>query len=322
MSLFATSAPMRRVVEDIARAAGQPAHVLLIGEAGTGRTLVAQAIHARSRDSAGPFVAVDCAQSPQDLEAQLFGSAGHRGPVERRTLERVRASAQLLQSKGGTLYLQNAVELPARFQMRLVRVMRDREVVVAESGARVELDHRVISSADGALDSAVLEGRLLADLHRRLSGLRIEVPALRDRSQDIPALAVHLLTQLCDRESLPQKHLSDAAISVLAALPWRGNGNELSALLEVLATRTASAAITLDDLLRHVSLDGRTTSFPVGGTLRQARARFESEYIAAVLARHSGSIPRAARTLGIQRSNLYRKIRHLRVKAAPGRPAR
>ena len=113
MSLFATSAPMRRVVEDIARAAGQPAHVLLIGEAGTGRTLVAQAIHARSRDSAGPFVAVDCAQSPQDLEAQLFGSAGHRGPVERRTLERVRASAQLLQSKGGTLYLQNAVELPA-----------------------------------------------------------------------------------------------------------------------------------------------------------------------------------------------------------------
>jgi DNA-binding NtrC family response regulator len=109
---------------------------------------------------------------------------------------------------------------------------------------------------------------------------------------------------------------------VLAALPWRGNGNELSRLADVLVTRVASATISLDDLLAHVTLDGQATWLPAVGTLREARARFESEYIAAVVARHNGSIPGAAKTLGIQRSNLYRKMRHLRVRPGARRALR
>ena len=109
---------------------------------------------------------------------------------------------------------------------------------------------------------------------------------------------------------------------MLAALPWRGNGNELSRLLEVLVTRTPSPTITLDDVLANVRLDGQATWFAMGGTLREARARFETEYIAAVVAQHQGRIPEAAKTLGIQRSNLYRKMRHLRVRPNPRRPGR
>jgi two-component system nitrogen regulation response regulator NtrX len=321
--LIAASAAMRFVVQEITRAAERPVHVLLSGEAGTGRQIIARAIHAHSKFNEGRFVIVDCARrAPADLEAQLFATSGNRSGVERRSLERVRRSAQLLESKGGTLFLQNVADLPARIQMRLIRVLRDGEVVLMDDGTRVELEHRIITAADRSLDSAVQDGRMLADLHKRLCEFRVDVPALRDRREDIPDLATHLVRHLCERVHIPVKQLSPAAKSMLAALPWRGNGDELNRLLEVLVTRTTTHTIDLDDVLSNVRLDGQATWFGVNGTLREARARFESEYIAAVVAHHNGRIPEAAKTLGIQRSNLYRKMRHLRVRPNPRRPGR
>ena len=315
--LITSSAAMRYVMQEITRAAERSVHVLLSGERGTGRETLARAIHARSRQSQGPFVAIDCAKSSaHDLEAQLFGTTGH-GTVERRSLERVRRTAQLYLSRGGTLFLQNIVDLPARLQTRLVRVLRDGEVVIMDEGTRVELDHRVITAGDASFDAAVQDGRMLPDLHKRLSGLRIDVPALRDRRDDIPELAVHLMNGMCARANVPAKQLSDAAKSMLAALPWRGNGEELRRLLEVLIMRASTSTISLDDVLANVRLDGQATWFAVGGSLREARARFETEYIAAVVAHHHGRIPEAAKSLGIQRSNLYRKMRRLNVRPKP-----
>jgi DNA-binding NtrC family response regulator len=314
------SAAMRRVLAEIDRVAACPGHILLCGEAGTGREMVARAIHERSAFSGGPFVMVECAgQSPADLEAQLFATSRNPSGVERRSVERVRRSAQLLQSKGGTLHLRNVQDLPARLQMRLVRVLRDREVVLMDEGTRVDLDHRVITAGDPSLESAVEDGRISSDLYKRLCELRIDVPALRERREDIPDLAVRLVEQLCVRAKVPPKHLSSAAQSFLAALPWRGNAGELKGLLEVLVTRAASPTIELDDVLANVRLDGNATWLAAGGSLREARARFEREYIAAVVAQHSGRIPQAAKALGIQRSNLYRKMRHLRVRPGSGR---
>jgi two-component system nitrogen regulation response regulator NtrX len=318
--LIAQSAAMRFVLDEIARAAERPDHVLLSGEPGTGRQTIARAIHRRSKFSEGPFIVFDCSKrSANDLETQLFATGGNRAGVERRSLERVRRSSQLLQSKGGTLFLQNVADLPARLQLRLIRILRDNEVVIMDDGTRVELEHRIITAADRALDSAVQDGRMLPDLHKRLCEFKVEVPPLRDRREDIPELATLLTAQLCARANLPVKTLSDGAKSILAALPWRGNGDELSRLLEGLVTRAASPVISLDDVLANVKLDGQATWFGVGGTLREARARFESEYIAAVVAQHNGRIPEAAKTLGIQRSNLYRKMRHLRVRPNPRR---
>jgi two-component system nitrogen regulation response regulator NtrX len=313
--LISSSAAMRYVMQEIARASERSVHVLLSGERGTGRETLARAIHARGRHNEGPFVAIDCAKySPQDLETQLFATNGNQGSTERRSVERVRRTAQLFQSKGGTLFLQNIVDLPARLQTRLLRVLRDGEVVIMDEGTRVELDHRVITAGDASFDVAVQDGRMLPDLFKRLCGMRVDVPALRQRREDIPELAIHLLNMLCARESIPAKQLSDAAKSMLAALPWRGNGEELRRLLEVLIMRASAAIISLDDVLANVRLDGQATWFAVGGSLREARARFETEYIAAVVAHHHGRIPEAAKSLGIQRSNLYRKMRRLNVR--------
>jgi two-component system nitrogen regulation response regulator NtrX len=318
--LIGASAAMRQVMQQISRIAAEGVDVLLSGEPGTGRETIARSIHAESRWSAGPFITVDCAKNPpQDLEELLFATSGrgNQAGIERRALERVRQSGRLYQSRGGTLFLQNVIDLPARAQLRLARVLRDREVLVMDGGMRVDLDHRVITAGDVALDAAVQDGRLLADLHKRLSAYRLDVPPLRDRREDIPELAGHLVGVLCARAGIPGKQLTDAAKSMLAALPWRGNGKELRKLLEGLISRVPGQAIGLDDVLANVRLDGHATWFAVGGSLREARARFESEYIAAVLAQHRGRIPEAAKTLGIQRSNLYRKLRRLKVRPKP-----
>jgi two-component system, NtrC family, nitrogen regulation response regulator NtrX len=314
--VIGASAAMRQVMEQVSCAAAQSLHVLVRGEVGTGRETIAREIHVRSRSSGGPFVKVDCAEnSPEELERMLFASPGLPSQVgaERRSLERVRPPAQIYQSRGGTLFLQNVIDLPARIQLRLARVLRDREVVLMDTGTRVELDHRVITAGDASLDAAVHDGRILPDLHKRLCAFRLDVPPLRERREDIPELAAHVVSMLCARAGIPCKQLSDGARSMLAALPWRGNAKELRKLLETLTPGVTGSTIGLEDVLRNVKLDGQAAWFAVGGSLREARTRFESEYIAAVLAQHHGRIPEAAKTLGIQRSNLYRKLRRLKV---------
>lgn len=317
--LIGASAAMRHVLGEIASAAGRAAHVLLSGEPGTGRQLVARAIHAQSRFRGGPFVAVDCAKSsPQDLEAQLFATTVTYAGAERRGLERVKRPARLLESRGGTLFLQNIVDLPTRLQSRLVRVLRDGEVHVMDDTGPVELDLRVIASADPSFDAAVREGDLLPDLHKRLSGVRLDLPPLRDRREDIPELADYFVSQACERARQARKQISASAKSLLAALPWHGNGSELRRVLESLVPRVSAATIELDDVLAVVKLDGQVSWLAGGGgSLREARARFETEYIVSVMAQHHGRIPDAARALGIQRSNLYRKLRNLKLQTKP-----
>jgi two-component system nitrogen regulation response regulator NtrX len=313
--MIAISPAMRRVLEQVQRAIEQTGHILISGELGSGRETVARAIHEGS--SEGQFVRVDCAGiPPNDLEKLLFGTAGHSSDagVERRSLERVRREGALYQSCGGTLFLQNVADLSARTQGRLTRALRDGEMVIMDEGRCVQLDCRVMTAGDMSLDVAATDGRLLPDLHKRLCGFRVDVPPLRERREDIPALALHFVRLLCERANMPCKELTGPAQSMLAALPWkRGNSTELCSLLENLVLRTTAPTIGLEDVLSMVQLEAQAAWFPVGFSLRDARARFEREYIAAVLAQHHGRVPDAARTLGIQRSNLYRKMRHLNV---------
>jgi len=169
-------------------------------------------------------------------------------------------------------------------------------------------------SADPGIESSVQEGRIRHDLFRRLSVLRIDVPPLRSRREDIPALANFFVREVCAAHQVPPKTLSRAALSLISALPWRGNAIELRTLVEAVVNRLAvGRGIALEDVLAHVKLDGGSVVFANGGTLRQARARFEREYISAVLEQHQGRISEAAKALGIQRTNLYRKMRSLKV---------
>ena len=314
--VFGSSPAMRKVVELLPRVAPSRCPILLYGERGTGREMLARAIHGHSRRDA-PFVTVDCSSSsPQELEHELFGSVSQRradGHEERRIVERVSASAKLLECSGGTLFLMNLAEMPVRIQGKLHRILRDREAVLSSEKRRVELDIRPMAAVEPGFESAVDEGRLRRDLYERLSLIRIELPPLRQRREDIPFLANHFLKESCRTNGSPIKTLTRSALTLLAALPWRGNAPELRALLERLVLLTPHGSIRLEDVLAQVRLDGSDISATGGTTLREARLRFERDYIAAVVRQHHGRMGEAAAALGIQRTNLYRKLRQLSV---------
>jgi len=311
-----TSPAMRPVMELVQRAAAGQCGIMICGERGSGREMIARAIHAHSGNGESAFVAVDCsAPDPEDVELQLFGMLVKRGgnAPERRSLERVRRVSRLHEADGGILFLENVAEMPARAQARLVRVLRDREAFSEEARERVALTVRVIASADASINTALEEGRLRPDLYERLSLIRIDVPALRQRREDIPTLATYFLKELCQTNGIPLKTLTRPALTLLSALPWRGNVPELKGLLERLILLVPQGLIRLEDVLAHTPLEGSPSPIRLDATLRQARARFETEYIAAVLQHHRGRIADAARVLGVQRTNLYRKMRRLNL---------
>ncbi len=314
--LYGHSVAMRGVMTLVARAAGMRAGVLIRGEEGTGRQVAARAIHAQQQPEDGAFIAVDCAACDGEaLDVELFGPAGRHAQGDgSRGLERVGREGCLHQARGGTIYLQHVADAPTRVQARLARLLRDREAVMSDTGEAAGFDVRLMAGVDPGIDAAVQDGRVREDLFRRLSVICIDMPPLRNRRDDIPALANAFLREICASLRVSPKTLSRSALSLLSALPWRGNAAELRQLLEAVVTgMQAGAGIELEDLLAHVQLDGGAGLLSSGGTLKQARSRFEKEYIASVLEQHRGRISEAARTLGIQRTNLYRKIRSLKV---------
>jgi two-component system nitrogen regulation response regulator NtrX len=310
------SPAMRPVMELVQRAAAGQCGILICGERGSGRGMIARAIHAHGPHGDAPFVAVDCASlDPEDIELQLFGMLVKRGSnaPERRSLERVRRNSRLHDAADGCLFLENVADLSARAQARLVRVLRDREAFVEEARERIGMTLRVVAAADLTINAALEEGRLRPDLYERLSLIRIDVPALRQRREDIPVLATHFLKELCQATGTPLKTLTRPALTLLAALPLRGNVPELKGLLERLILLVPHGLIRLEDVLAHTTLEGTAGPTRLDATLRQARARFESEYITAVLQHHHGRIADAAKALGVQRTNLYRKMRRLNL---------
>ena len=315
------SSPMRDVLEQIDLAAASRKGVLVSGESGTGRGIVARAIHAGQNARPSPFVAVYCdTLDPREAEKRLFGEPATRegSPSVNGRCERIHPGAILHDAIGGTLYFRNLEELPARVQSRLARLLRDHECQIGSRSQPVPYDVRPIAAVDPGFDSMVTDGRMRPDLYRRFAEVQINLPPLRERRDDIPALAEFLLSRACQKVGIPDKTLDPAASSVLAAMPWHGNARELLGLLEMLAIKVVGDRISLNDLLEIVRLDGNTnTHWNLEATLRQARQRFEREYIAAVVAQHHGRVPAAARSLGIQRTNLYRKLRSLHI--LPGR---
>ncbi len=315
--LIGASPVMLGVMDLVRRAAPGRCGILVCGERGAGRETVARAVHQQGVNRNAPFVKVDCSSpSPDDVELPLFGVVCRRpagSTPERRRLERISRDSWLAEANGGILFLENVTELPARLQARLVRVLRDREVFFKDTRTPITLDIRPIAAVDLSIATAVGEGRLRADLYERLSLVRIDVPALRRRREDIPLLATHFLRELCLASGKPVKTLTRPALTLLGALPWRGNTRELRALLERLILLVPGGLIRLEDVLAHTQLEGSIEPVGLDATLRQARARFERDYIAAVLQHHRGRIPDAAKALGIQRTNLYRKIRGLNL---------
>jgi DNA-binding NtrC family response regulator len=283
-SVFGASPAIREVLALVRRVAPSRCNVLVLGERGTGRESVARAVHAQSPHRDKPFVKIECEST----------RAGLAGAIDEGVLP------------GTTIYLEEIGELPIDAQRQLVEIIRHR----AESSA----DLRLIGSTAPRVDDWVGRGDLRADLVAALGVVRVQLPPLRQRTEDIPLLATHFLKEACRRNGIPLKTFSRSALTLLAALPWPGNMAELRALTERLAVIITRGVLLLEDVLANVRLEGAEALGGPSGTLREARERFERDYVAAVLQHHRGRMGEAAQTLGIERTNLYRKIKQLNIR--------
>lgn len=279
---------------------------LIVADRGLEAEAIARAIHEHSRPNA-PLIVVDCAAADaQEVARDLFGTPSradaHPG------LEAVGAASALLRARAGTVYLKHILELPAAAQRRLARILRDGEVGAA--GRRIPLQLRMIGDAPASVAAEVGEGHFRSDLFRRLSQTCIAVPGLRERPEDMPELAVRIGAQL--RGGAPPA-FTQAALTVLSAPAWPGNLDDLRAVLDRVLRAAPAGAIRQEDVLAHLPIDGVMARIAPEISLREARRQFEREYIASVLERHRWRMSEAARTLGIERANLYRKTRQLGI---------
>jgi DNA-binding NtrC family response regulator len=226
----------------------------------------------------------------------------------------VSTDSAIVAAQNGTLFLHDVTELPASAQTRVARIARDGEVRV--DGSAVRTQFRLIATASPAIDAEVHAHRFRADLFRRLRVTRIDLPALRDRPEDLPELAACLLEEACAKRGLAPRTFTEAAIALVAAVTWPGNVAELADVLDRVVPSMRGEIVQVEDVLPALQLhhvhQGPAPFTPVG-SLRDARLRFEREYIAAVLQHHGWRMAEAAQTLGIQRPNLYRKARQLGI---------
>jgi two-component system nitrogen regulation response regulator NtrX len=303
--LVGSSASARRLADDI-RAAAEASCVLLESEPGLETVEIAGVIHGHS-GRPGAFLALDCAAAePGAIERELFGEQPRRTLSD---LESIGPHSALASARGGTLYLGDFPELSAAAQARLARVVRDGEVRV--SGEPCRLDVCLVAATSADLDAEITDGRVRRDLARHISRTRIVVPGLRRRAEDIGQMIDALIAECCERTGTSPKPITQAATTLLAAMPWRGNLVELRHAVARLVASAQGEQIQLEDVLAHVRFDGALSPQSGTGTLRSARQQFERDYIARVLQHHRGRVGDAARALGIQRTNLYRKARQL-----------
>lgn len=305
--LAGRSPAIQRVQELIRRAAATDHAVLIVAESGIDVEAIARDLHQRNRTPTAPFVVVDCSSERGRAGLALFGET----PSDGRDLEPIAADGRLAAARGGTLFVRDVGELPASVQARLARVLRDGEASL--EGQPEAMSFRLIASAMPGLDSDAQARRFRADLFRRLSSCRIDVPPLRDRAEDIPALATRILDEVCHARNLPPRGFTHAALALLSALPWPGNLADLRAVLDRVVVEVKGDLIQIEHLFPAIPLDRAPAPFVPAGNLREARLRFERDYIAAVLEHHDWKMGEAARTLGIQRPNLYRKARQLGI---------
>ncbi|HSI49771.1 MAG TPA: sigma 54-interacting transcriptional regulator [Ideonella sp.] len=331
-SFIGSSPAAIEVKRQARRAAGTASTVLLLGETGTGKELLAQAIHADSARATRPFVGVNIAAVPDTLlEAEFFGvAAGAYTGAERKGRE-----GKFKLADGGTLFLDEIGDMPLALQAKLLRVLQEQEVEPLGSNKVEKLDLRVIAATSRDLATMVTEGSFRADLYYRLNVLPIRLPALRERMPDLDALSDHLLADIARRNSQPHKSLSADALDLLAAQRWPGNIRELGNALERACLMTDDLRLSarhFSDLLPASAAPDRAReprdepgyallqgARPLGDALVQsllkplplAVAELEASSIRAALCATKGNKLAAARLLGIARATLYEKLGQL-----------
>ena len=307
LTMVGESRAMKELRQQIAMAAPTNGRVLIHGENGTGKELVARSVHALSRRAPGPFVEVNCAAIPEELiESELFGHA--RGAFTGAFADR---RGKFEAADGGTLFLDEVGDMSLKTQAKVLRVLQ--EPLIEPVGARssVRVDVRVLAATNKELPEEIRAGRFRDDLYFRLNVIPILVPPLRDRPADISLLAEHFIAEFGREYGRRAKSLEAGALSILETYPWPGNVRELRNVLERVMIMVPGDTITPRDVTFLDSRGGPVRDIYEGEALKlhEARDRFERDYILHALAAQQGNISRTAEILGVERSNLYRKMR-------------
>jgi two-component system nitrogen regulation response regulator NtrX len=299
---------IRALIERIDKVAATPARVLITGENGTGKELVARGIHRGSTRAKKPFVEVNCAAIPSELiESELFGhmKGSFTGAVSDR-------AGKFEQADGGTLFLDEIGDMSQSAQAKVLRVLQDGVVTRLGGNKPVQVDVRVLAATNKDLEEEIKENRFREDLFYRLNVVPITVPPLRERREDIPLLVIHFLQTFAARDGLPARGISEEALKRLAELDWAGNVRELRNTVERLVILASAAIIQASDIERLV---GRRSAEPAGlgnllecTTFEEFKQAAERAFLLAKLRAFDWNVSETARALDMPRSNLYKKI--------------
>jgi two-component system, NtrC family, nitrogen regulation response regulator NtrX len=316
LTMVGESYAMRQLREQVAMAAPTNGRVLIYGENGTGKELVARTVHGLSRRRGGPFIEVNCAAIPEELiESELFGHV--KGSFTGAVTDR-RGKFEL--ADGGTIFLDEIGDMSLKTQAKVLRVLQEQVFEPVGGSSSIRVDVRVLAATNKELQAEIRENRFREDLFFRLNVIPIFVPPLRERRDDVPLLARHFTQELAREYGRRAKTIDASAVAVLQQYPWPGNVRELRNVIERLMIMVAGDTITARDLgfLGSTSLVAGAEPREPLQRLAEARGRFERDYIIRALGEHDGNISRTADVLGVERSNLYRKMRALGIAPARG----
>jgi two-component system nitrogen regulation response regulator NtrX len=312
------SAGVREMIAQIDKVAGTPARVLITGENGTGKELVARALHRNSARARKPFVEVNCAAIPSELiESELFGhmKGSFTGAIQDR-------AGKFEQADTGTLFLDEIGDMSQAAQAKVLRVLQEGEVTRIGSAKPKRVDVRVIAATNKRLEDEITAGRFREDLFYRLNVVPLHVPALRERREDIPLLVEHFLDQFAREGGVARVVIEKDAADRLAAFDWPGNVRELRNTIERLAILSRGPSIAVADVDRLVgarNLDvGTVGAIQSARTYEEFKLSAERSFLLAKLREHDWNVAETARVLDMPRSNLYKKIeRHRLDRDAP-----
>jgi two-component system NtrC family response regulator len=322
-NLLGKSPRMREVFSRLARVATSTCNVLITGETGTGKELVAQAIHFTDASRKGPLVAVNCAALPEPLlESELFGH--ERGAFTGADRQK---KGRFEQAKGGTLLLDEIGELPVGMQAKLLRVLQDGTFERVGGSEVIQADCRIVAPTNLNLAEAVAAGRFREDLYYRLNVVTIEMPPLRERTEDIPLLVNHFLGRLRER-GMPEKTLSRETLSRLQRYDWPGNVRELEHVVEQVVVTTPGPVVEPENLPAHV-VSTREEPFslefdlhrPLQTITDELTERVERAYLIRVLEKYRGRIDRCSAHCGLSRRSISEKLRRYRIDKSEFKPS-
>jgi two-component system, NtrC family, nitrogen regulation response regulator NtrX len=308
--IIGDSVPMKALRQQLALMAGTNGRVLIYGESGTGKELAAHALHAMSARAAKPFVEVNCAAISEGLiESELFGHMKGSFPEAHE-----RKAGKFQKADGGTLFLDEVGDMSLRTQSKVLRVLEDQRFDPVGASESIQVDVRVVAATNKNLETEIERGNFREDLFYRLNVIPFHVPPLRERKEDIPALAAYFLEEFARAYGRKPKELTPQALEALTEHQWPGNVRELRNLIERIVILNPQSRIDA----RHIPLQlarkpAHAKAAERYGSLQDVREAAEREYILKKLEESNGNVSRTAELLGLERSNLYRKMRALGI---------